>query len=364
MKHSMRTPTGPSAWVGLGGLAILLCVPVAALACTTMALGPETARVVAYSYDQSETGAGWVVINPAHAQRQSIVEGPAAVWTATYGSVTFNQFGPGMPAAGMNTEGLTVTLMWNDAVVPTPPRAAPRMNELELIQYLLDTAATVDEAIAALGSVNVEAMVPIQYFMMDRSGAVASFRFDQGRVIVHTGDEKPIPVLSNASYEQMVAEISQFASFGGSEPIPEGETNPDSLTRFALGAQAALQSAAPLSAADAFEWLRLVDNAAMRWQIVFDPGAASINLRSSETSMTQTIAMAAMDYGCRAVPLMADINSESSETVAERLAPATVDAHRRLIGEVFATTPPLAVLGPKVAIGTVAAQRAAMTCLP
>lgn len=50
----------------------------AALACTTMALGPAMDRIVAYSYDTDTTGAGLVVLNAPGTERTAQVEEPPA----------------------------------------------------------------------------------------------------------------------------------------------------------------------------------------------------------------------------------------------------------------------------------------------
>ena len=69
----------------------------AALACSTVAIGPADARLVAYSYDTSATGAGFVFVNPHGARRTSIMEGDPPGWDVVHGSITFNQMGFGMP---------------------------------------------------------------------------------------------------------------------------------------------------------------------------------------------------------------------------------------------------------------------------
>ncbi len=72
----------------------------------------------------------------------------ALAWVAAYGSITFNQFGKGIPHGGMNEKGLVVELMWlNETVYPGADKRAA-LNELQWIQYQLDNCANIDEVIA------------------------------------------------------------------------------------------------------------------------------------------------------------------------------------------------------------------------
>lgn len=182
--HRCLRPCSIAAALVIGGAT-------AALACTTMVLGPQAHRLVAYSYDQPSSGAGMLVVNPKGVARSSIMDPPQAAWAARHGSVTFNQFGLGMPTAGMNTAGLVVTLMWNADASYGAPTGDPQLNELELIQHLLDTAATVDEALAVAGELHVQGLVPIHYFLVDRHGDTAGLRPGNGELVATRGADLP-----------------------------------------------------------------------------------------------------------------------------------------------------------------------------
>src|SRR6056297_1262131 len=89
-------------------------------ACTTILLGAPGHTRLAFSYD-FVMEAGAVLINGRGAERSSIFAPEPAIWDVEHASVTFNQFGPGLPTTGMNDAGLVVTLMWNEDVdYPAP----------------------------------------------------------------------------------------------------------------------------------------------------------------------------------------------------------------------------------------------------
>lgn len=169
-----------------------------AQACTSMLLGAPGSTRLAYSYDFN-IGAGLLLVNGRGAERRSILDTFPDSWVVRYGSVSFNQFGPGSPTTGMNEAGLVVTLMWNDEVEYPAANGRPAVTELEFIQRLLDHSGNVPEAIAEAGSVHVPGMVPIHYFVTDCAGRSAVLAFQDGELHVTEGPE--IPALTNSDYE-------------------------------------------------------------------------------------------------------------------------------------------------------------------
>ncbi len=334
-----------------------------ALACSTVALGSGDRRLIAYSYDTSATGAGLVFVNPAGAGRRSIMEGEAAAWTTGHGSVSFNQFGLGMPAAGMNTAGLVVSLMWNDDAVYPLAGERPTVNELEFIQRLLDRAGTVDEAIAMLDGVAISGLVPIHFFVADAQGATAAITPTAEGFVVHAGQDMPVPALTNTSYAALVAQLAGFEGFGGARPVPgrAGTDDPDSLTRFAIAARAAAAPATPVLN-DAWDVLGGVENRQSRWQIVFMPAARRIVLRRVGADGQWRIDLDTLDFSCRDLPLGRPIDGLSPDETIARLSPVDPVAMTGVLTEVFAGFEATTGLPPEAAGAVVAAQRDALDC--
>ncbi|WP_299868494.1 linear amide C-N hydrolase [uncultured Roseobacter sp.] len=293
--------------------AITSVVAPAVLACSTMALGPAGSRMIAYSYDTSATGAGYVFVNPRGGTRTSIMEDSTARWPTEHGSVTFNQMGFGMPTAGMNTAGLFVSLMWNDAAAFPATKSTDILNELELIQLLLDRAASVEEAVTLAREASVQAMVPIHYFVADATGATAALTPTRDGISVHLGRDMPVPALTNSDYDDLLAGLATFDGFGGRKPLPVSKAHErSSLNRFVLAAHATHSGST-----DGFAALEDVKNDQTRWQIVASPTEQTIQFTLTDTTSQGRIVMGDIDFSCH--DSVTGLNLENARTTGDTL---------------------------------------------
>ncbi|MCY6383093.1 hypothetical protein [Hoeflea prorocentri] len=333
----------------------------AALACSTVALGLPDRPIVAYSFDYAATGDGFVFVNPANGARRSIMDGPAAKWPVRYGSVTFNQMGPGMPAAGMNTKGLIVTLMWNeDAVFGTEGTVV--LNELEFIQRLLDTSGSVDEALASLPGLRIEGLVPIHFFLADSNGAVAAITPASTGFIIHQDETMPVPALTNTTYGDLIARLADFAGHGGKRTVSSepGTGDRGSLERFVIAANASLHGD-PMTMADAFGVLANVANDETRWQIVFDPKRLEIGFRIAGRKRAHRLGLNEIDFRCRDRPLSAALQGLTGEGTAAMLVPADPAEVSKVSAAVLASLRG-AGFGPDAAAGLTMGLLASLKC--
>ncbi len=95
---------------------------------------------------------------------------------------------PRLPFDGMNEKGLAVGMMAVPSADGGADPAKPTVGELGLIRLALDRAATVDEAIAVMGSYNVDfSDVPLHYMVADASGASAVVEYPAGKPVVLRG---------------------------------------------------------------------------------------------------------------------------------------------------------------------------------
>ena len=137
--------------------------------------------------------------------RQVVSENPAR-WTTRFGSLVVTALNAGT-SDGMNERGLTVHGMWLNATDygPRDPSRAGVQTAL-WTQYVLDNAATVDEAIALqsriqpidvfIGDVPGQGVrVPLALAVEDVSGDSATMQYISGKHVVHHGPE--YRVLSN-----------------------------------------------------------------------------------------------------------------------------------------------------------------------
>ncbi|MDQ3821243.1 MAG: linear amide C-N hydrolase, partial [Acidobacteriota bacterium] len=170
-------------------LLLLLCLSFQkSLACTTFCLKSNGELLFGRNYDWM-IGDGLVFVNKRGVMKTATVanDGTPAKWVSKYGSVTFNQYGRENPMGGMNEAGLVVEVMWLDETQYSTDSSLPAVGSQEWVQYQLDTAATVDEAINNAARVRISSDVKIHYLISDRQGRAASLEFLNGRLVVHTG---------------------------------------------------------------------------------------------------------------------------------------------------------------------------------
>jgi len=107
----------------------------------TICLPDKEKAVVAYNYDWY-LPEGLVLVNKRGTRKISSLRTQAAARAATYGSVTFNQWGRDYPSTGINEKGLMVSQMWLDETRYPPADARPEVNGLGWVQYNLDRHAS------------------------------------------------------------------------------------------------------------------------------------------------------------------------------------------------------------------------------
>jgi len=343
----------------------LATVPVRA--CSTMAFPDPERPVLAFNFDFAETGAGFLIVNAKGISRRSVMDGDGARWMARFGGVTVNQVGPGMPTAGMNTAGLVVTLMWNEDAVYGGSANLPTVSELEFIQFLLDTSGSVEDALASLKTVRIAGVVPIHYFLFDRTGTAAILTPTTNGLRVHTGDSLPVPALTNTSYAAALKHLGGIQGFGGEAPLPEQQRPGDqnSLDRFAIAAGLTSVANLRLDPERAFAALDRLANPETRWQVVFEPKSQAMRLRLEGQTEDLVVDLGARNFACRAVPVGANLSKLTPDTETQALLPLEREDLAASLVEVLSSMSQTAHLGrPEVAQGLAAGLISAGSCTP
>ena len=225
---------------------------------------------------------GIIFVNERGEERQSLCasRGEKLTWTATYGSVTLNQFGRGFPLGGMNEAGLVVEeLSYSPSQYPAPDERAA-LPDMQWIQYQLDNHSTVQHVIESDAFLRPTRLIAHLHFMVaDRSGAVAVIEFLEGRMVYYTGEQLPAPALSNNSYENLIKYLGRHAGFGGERLVSDG---PESQERF-VRAATMLKNKPPLDNAANIDYaFKILNNVAQhdtQWRIVYDVQRLQIYFR-------------------------------------------------------------------------------------
>lgn len=92
---------------------------------------------------------------------------------------------------GINSAGLTVTLLADDESARQEPSGNPQvgLSEQQVVRFLLDTCATVDEAkLALLGAKQYYLFVPCHFLVADASGRAFVWEYSPGHNIEHIVD--------------------------------------------------------------------------------------------------------------------------------------------------------------------------------
>ena len=253
--------------------------PATGQACTAALLRSGSDLRVVKSFDWHD-GAGFLLRNPAGHRKEALMLRPSGTplrWIARHASLTLNQHGPGMPLSGMNDRGLVIETLWLRDTKWPGVDSRPAVNELQLVQYLLDTADTTKDALARARKVRVAAVTAkVHWLVCDRTGDCATVEHLGGKLVVHHGKTLPAAALTNHPY--------------GSDPgWLASRMRKGSQRRFAAASQAARSIAGDKAGlpkrCDAL--LREVKAGTYtRWQLQWDPLALTARLRAGGKDRT------------------------------------------------------------------------------
>ena len=196
-----------------------IIVSSAVMACSSFVLKNDDNFVFGYNHDFIPDVHFYIMTNTRNIRKEALVyDDNPAKWTSKYGSITFN-IGKEFPVAGMNEKGLVISLMalQNGGKVPEKDDRLSIGNTLSWIQYQLDNSASVEDIIKANKNVRCfqgkAIPIPLHYLVSDKKGNTAVIEFLKGELIVHTGDELPIPLLTNWKYDSEIKKLVEFINF-------------------------------------------------------------------------------------------------------------------------------------------------------
>lgn len=315
-------------------------------ACTSCAFG-DSVKIVAKNYDW-DIGVGLVIVNKRGVERPFSITPTSGdrAWTSRYGSVTFTQYGRDLPLGGMNEEGLVVEVLWLEETQYPPNDDRVDVEGSQWVQYALDTAATVGEALAAFDAVQIQSTVPLHFFIADRHQSAASLEFLQGNQIVHSGSDMPVQVLTNTPYEAALA--YHRGRVDGSVQEEPGATRSRNrfvraatmIQRYPAGSDDPVDYAFRILAAVAYPEFT-------QWSIVYDQTSRTVHFRAREMPTRRVIVMGGLDFACATPVAILSIDAPSGDHgVGWR--PYTREANLDVIRRAYAATPFLSGLSDSI----------------
>jgi penicillin V acylase-like amidase (Ntn superfamily) len=201
----------------------ILTLPINQLfGCSSFTLKNKDNILVGYNNDDSYEVHYCIMTNNRNITKVAFGdETNPAKWTSKYGSITFNS-SKEFPYSGMNEKGLIITDMALNysGVYPFPNKEdLPAIEEAQSwIQYQLDNSASVEEVISSTKEINVVPRIIIpdrldHYLVCDKSGSTAIIEFLEGEMVVHTGDELPVSLVTNWKYDSEIKKLIEFIDF-------------------------------------------------------------------------------------------------------------------------------------------------------
>jgi hypothetical protein len=173
---------------------ILLLFIQSTFACSSFFTKSSKASYMAKNFDWS-TGYGEVLFRPRNVSKNSLVSDFS--WDSKYASLTFTQFGPDLPAGGINEHGLAIEALYLSST-KHPQENNNTVNEGEWIQYHLDQYKSVQEVVDNINNLVIKKVyVPVHYIACD-SETCAIIEFLNGKRVVYTNLE--FNILTNNSY--------------------------------------------------------------------------------------------------------------------------------------------------------------------
>jgi len=306
-------------------------------ACTTFFINKNGQMVFGRNYDWL-TDAGSVYTNSRGLAKTSLSTGNGTTisWVSQYGSITFNQYGKEFPTGGMNEKGLVVELMWLDGTTYPSADSRAAIGVLQWIQYQLDNCSTVKEVIATDKKLRISSVgnTPLHYLVADANGQVASIEFLDGKMVVHTGKELSMPVLTNTTYSESIDYYRQSRQPGN----PQNGNN--SLERFGKACsmirelQSGRKEVAPVDYA--FTILGAVAQGSFtKWSIVYDISNRSIQFTTHRFQQRKTVRFTSFDFTCNKTSKAWDMNQVATGDISARFGNFTASHNKKLIETAF-----------------------------
>ena len=228
-----------------------------ASACTrAVYFGQENQTVTGRSMDWVEDMHTNLWVFPRGMKRDGGLGKGSLEWTSTYGSVVTSIY-EGGSADGMNEKGFVANLLYlAESEYPTAVEPRPGIVITAWAQYLLDSFATVEEAVA---EVKKEAfrVVPVvapngaggtvHLAISDASGDSAIFEYVKGKLVIHHGREYQV-MTNSPTYDKQIAINEYWKDFNGAVMLPGTVRAADRFARASYYINACQQSADPREA--------------------------------------------------------------------------------------------------------------------
>ncbi|MDH6310360.1 penicillin V acylase-like amidase (Ntn superfamily) [Dysgonomonas sp. PFB1-18] len=210
-------------------------------ACTRIVYqGPNNTILTARSMDWKEDTHSNLWIFPRGMQRNGEIGKNPFKWTSKYGSVIASAYDISS-TDGMNEKGLVANLLWlAESAYPEWDGKKPGLSIAAWVQYMLDSFATVDEAVAEVQKGTFEVvsdmmpdgsrMATLHLSISDATGDNAIFEYIDGKLVIH--HDRSYQVMTNSPiFDQQLALNNYWKNIGGLTFLPGTNRAADRFVR-------------------------------------------------------------------------------------------------------------------------------------
>ena len=249
--------------------AAMAVAPAIAQACTRFVyLGDGDTVITGRSMDwKTDVGTNlWIF--PRGLERDGAAGENSFTWTSQYGSVIASGFDIST-TDGMNEAGLVANLLWLvESEYPAQGGSKPGLSIAAWAQYVLDSFATVQEAVTALEkeqfTVFTDAvpgetrMATVHLSMSDATGDSAIVEYIDGKLVIH--HDRSYQVMTNSPiFDKQLALVEYWKEIGGTVFLPGTNRAADRFARASFYVDAIPKFEDPnLAVAGAFSVIRNV----------------------------------------------------------------------------------------------------------
>ena len=297
-------------------------------ACTVVRFQIGDDFLVARNHDW-RFGEGLIVVQPRGLSKTGITTVRPAKWNSRFGSVSFTQFGRGIPFAGMNEAGLTVDLLQlNNAEFPIA-RTLDRdsVNVIQWVQYQLDMSADVDEVIRSLDTVYpvplISAIERVHFFVTDASGKVAVVEFMGGKPVIRRGPEPNHCALANTDIQRSAKQYSA--------------TDKSRYGRATRSIARVQSTAKPSDALDhAFAVLENVSQPGLtQWSLLYQPKQRRMTFHTTTSRQRRWIDLDDFDLDEASPTLAIDVNASDEGNLRQHFHTITPEDNAKIVNHAF-----------------------------
>ena len=283
----------------MGVFLLVFCMHAVSLtACTVFVMARNGAVLAAKNLDWP-VGEGVLVVNGRGVNKVAFAEDPGIhvlTWRSRFGSATVNLLGREFPLGGINERGLVIE---EASYSPSryPRGHGPVVNEFQWIQYHLDTCADTAEVLASLERIRiVPILARLHYLVCDAAGRAALVEFIAGKVRVYTGNDLPVPVMTNTSYANSLKSLAIHRGFGGTRAVGDGPESPERFVRAALRIRDWRKMPGSMTADCAFRVLNTVAQRDTQWAVVYDPVNLVLQFRTRGNPSIRALGLKNCDF--------------------------------------------------------------------